>query len=100
MVIKPIGLGEIHFEELLEEILTEYLEEFKSSVVRFCGFLPDTGCKWNVHKTFRRRPGRFLDILSMFNIHPVPGGVVMIFVLIFSWRLVSERNQLEQQGVG
>ena len=74
MVIKPIGLGEIHFEELLEEILTEYLEEFKSSVVRFCGFLPDTGCKWNVHETFRRRPGRFQDILSMFNIHPVPGG--------------------------
>ena len=30
-----------------------------------------TGHKLNVHKTFRRRPGRLLIIFSMFNLHPV-----------------------------
>ena len=25
----------------------------------------------NVHKTFRRRPGRLLNVLNTFNLHPV-----------------------------
>ena len=32
----------------------------------------DTGRKLNVHKTFRRRPGRLLNVLCAFNLHPVP----------------------------
>ena len=31
-----------------------------------------TGRKLNVHKTFRRRPGRLLNILCTFSLHPVP----------------------------
>ena len=31
----------------------------------------DTGRKLNVHKTFRRRPGRLLNVLCTFNLHPV-----------------------------
>ena len=31
----------------------------------------DTGRKLNVHKTFRRRPGRFLNVLCTFNLRPV-----------------------------
>ena len=31
----------------------------------------DTGHKFNVHKTFRRRPGRLLNVLSTFNLRPV-----------------------------
>ena len=31
----------------------------------------DTGRKLNVHKTFRRRPGRFLNVLYTFNLRPV-----------------------------
>ena len=34
----------------------------------------DTGLKLNVHKTFRRRPGRpgrLLNVLCMFNLRPV-----------------------------
>ena len=31
----------------------------------------DTRRKLNVHKTFRRRPGRFLNVLRTFNLRPV-----------------------------
>ena len=31
----------------------------------------DTGRKLNVHKTFRRRPGRLLNVLYLFNLRPV-----------------------------
>ena len=34
----------------------------------------DTGCKLNVHKTFRGRPGRLLNILCTFNLRPVSTG--------------------------
>ena len=31
----------------------------------------DTGRKLNVHKTFRRRPGRLLNVLYTFSLRPV-----------------------------
>ena len=34
----------------------------------------DTGRKLNEHKTFRRRPGRFLNALCTFNLRPVSTG--------------------------
>ena len=34
----------------------------------------DTGRKLNVHKTFRRCPGRLLNVLCAFNLRPVPKG--------------------------
>ena len=34
----------------------------------------DTGRKLNVHKTFRRRPERLLNVLCMFNLRPVSTG--------------------------
>ena len=34
----------------------------------------DTGRKLNVHKTFRRRPGRLLNVLCTFNLRPVFTG--------------------------
>ena len=38
-------------------------------------YLPvDTGRKLNVHKTFRRRPGRFLNVLCTFNLRLVSTG--------------------------
>ena len=39
----------------------------------------DTGRKLNVHNTFRRRPGRLLNVLCTFNVRPVPGE--------WAWRL-------------
>ena len=34
----------------------------------------DTGRKLNIHKAFRRRSGRLLNILCTFNLHPVSTG--------------------------
>ena len=34
----------------------------------------ETGRKLNVHKTFRRRPGRLLNVLFTLNLHPVSTG--------------------------
>ena len=37
----------------------------------------DTRRKLNVHKTFRRRPGRLLNVLCTFNLLPVSTGVCL-----------------------
>ena len=39
-----------------------------------CTFPVDTGRKLNVHKTFRRRLGRLLNVLCTFNLSPVSTG--------------------------
>ena len=47
----------------------------------------DTGRKLNVHKTFRRRSGRLLNVLCTFNLRPVSTGellqVLLKFVKVF-----------------
>ena len=35
-----------------------------------------TGRKLNLHKTFKRRPGRLLNVLDTFNLRPVSTGLV------------------------
>ena len=42
-------------------------------------FPVDTGRKLNVHKTFRRRPGRLLNVLCTFNLRLVSTGSLYIF---------------------
>ena len=37
-------------------------------------FPVDTGGKLNVHKTFKRRPGRLLNVQCTFNLRPVSTG--------------------------
>ena len=37
----------------------------------------DTGRKWNVHQTFRRRPGRLLNVLCTFSLRPVSTGLAV-----------------------
>ena len=49
------------------------------SSVPIPGWLPvDTGRKLNVHKTFRRRPGRLLNVLCTFNLRPVSTGLFLL----------------------
>ena len=43
----------------------------------------DTGRKLNVHKTFRRRPGRLLNILCTLNLRPVSTGKTYKLILIY-----------------
>ena len=37
----------------------------------------DTGQKLNVHKTFKRHPGRLLNVFCTFNLRPVSTGKEM-----------------------
>ena len=48
------------------------LRKWKILFRNYC--LLDTGCKLNVHKTFRRHPGRPLNVLSQFCLSHVSGG--------------------------
>ena len=40
----------------------------------------ETGRKLNVHTTFRRRPGRLLNVIYMFNLRPVSTGKACNFI--------------------
>ena len=46
----------------------------KDVLISDLAFPVDTGRKLNVHKTFRRRPGRLLHVLCTFNLRPVSTG--------------------------
>ena len=63
----------------------QWLAGFKGLMMsqKNCNFAPlgksnafpvDTGRKLNVHKTFRRRPERLLNVLCTFNLRPVSTG--------------------------
>ena len=41
-------------------------------------FPADTGRKLNVHRTFRRRPRRLLNVLCKFNLRPVSTGLLTV----------------------
>ena len=41
----------------------------------------DTGRKFNEHKTFRRHPGRLLNVLCTFSLRPVSTGKIFDWVL-------------------
>ena len=57
----------------------------------------DTGRKLNIHKTFRRRPGRLLNILCMFNLRPVSTGKDLVKsrkITMFSGQLCLEHRYI------
>ena len=43
----------------------------------------DTGRKFNIHKTFRRRSGRLLNVLCTFDLRPVCTGEGVSWVFLF-----------------
>ena len=56
-----------------------------ASINFFFWTLPvDTGRKLNVYKTFRRRPGRLLNVLCTFNLRHVSTGPFLFFFLLLS----------------
>ena len=55
----------------------------------------DTGRKLNAHKTFRRRPGRRLNVLCTFNLRPVSTG---LFLKDFNATLHSKVNGFGSMG--
>ena len=49
----------------------------RKSTQKHLGLFPvDTGWKMNVHKTFRSRPGRLLNVLCTFSLCPVSIGLL------------------------
>ena len=53
-----------------ERVKNEYVHQ-NMPVTSTSNYPVDTGRKLNVHKTFRRRPGRLLNVLCTFNLRPV-----------------------------
>ena len=79
-----------------------------AKIIPFCTIPIDTGRKLNVHKTFRRRPGRLLNVLCTFDLRPVSTGVLLKLSVCFditlpchlrkqlkkSWKLTCQSNTL------
>ena len=58
-------------------------------------FPVDTGRKLNVHKTFRRRPGRLLNVLCTLILRPVSTGVkIAIFKVTALIKLVIFQSHI------
>ena len=53
-------------------------------------FPVDTGRKLNVHKTFRRRPGRLLNVLCTFSLRPVSTG--LLWIVLFKTKTKKKKN--------
>ena len=47
----------------------------------------ETGCKLKIHKTFRRRPERLLNILCTFNLHPDLQFLTQYCQLVQCWSI-------------
>ena len=65
-----------------------FISQFRTSPV-------DTGRKLNVHKTFRRRPGRLLKVLCTFNLRPVSTGSLSRLKTSSRFILVKAKYHLE-----
>ena len=55
----------------------------KSILSKLASYPLEIGRKLNVHKTFRRRPGRLLDVLCTFNLRPVSRRYGLNILLTF-----------------
>ena len=74
-----------------ELIAVEILLQLKSSSsLIYISFPVDTGCKLNVRKMFRRRPGRHLNVLCTFNFCPVSTG--LFCMLCFKLHCTSQKD--------
>ena len=57
------------------KIVVTFRMPLNTNFVMVYGSYPlGAGRKLSVHKTFRRRPGRFLNVLRTFNLRPVSRG--------------------------
>ena len=85
MVIKQITLSLINLNKhnptiFIRGFVKDFL--FPPGYVKKTNYL-DTGRKFNVHKTFRRRPRHLLNVLSTLNLRPVSRGSSLPFVFRF-----------------
>ena len=65
----------IHFLPVLQSWLQKWYHEIiKVSIILLSPDPVDTECTLNVHKTFKRSPGRLLNVLRTFSFRPVSTG--------------------------
>ena len=83
--LKPIHIvfiGEPAFDAggPVREFFTLYFVAAARNIMQgtSSSFPVDTGRKLNVHKTFRRRPGRLLNVLCTFNLRPISTGFTLL----------------------
>ena len=63
--------------DLIQKYIHIIVSNDKDAVPK--SYIPlDTGRKLNAHKTFRRRPGRLLNILYTFDLRPASGVMATI----------------------
>ena len=61
-------------------------------------FPADRGRKWNVRKTFRRRPRRLLNVLCTFNLGPVSTGLVDKTLMHLSHNITFTNDDIAQNN--
>ena len=72
---------------------------YKYNETRKFLFLPrSTGRKLSIHKTFRRRPGRLLNVLCTFNLRPVSRGYVLTKTIFSVMKLFVLNSALDGEG--
>ena len=77
---------------ILAFLTLRILELFAREVCKFLKNTVDTGRKLNVHKTFRGRPGRLLNVLCKFNLRSVSTGKEANFCLILLFLNVCKQT--------
>ena len=75
-IAKPLQSDIVFYFQLFHIRIS--LEFKRHSINKYNNCPVDTGSKLNVHKTFRRRPGRLLNVLCTFNLRPVSTGCFLI----------------------
>ena len=68
---------------VLKELRKQFFQKTRSCYLLICIYTNlnwikspvDTGRKLNAHKMFRRRPGRYPNVLRTFNLRPVSTGI-------------------------
>ena len=70
--LKKNNIKTLHFYKIGESSFPQ--------ICRTCMIPVDTGRKLNVHKTFRRRPGRLVNVLCTFNLRPVSAGMFSFLI--------------------
>ena len=66
-------------QSILEKVINKAC--FQGKNAKHYRYPIDTGRKLNVHKTFRRRPRRLLNVLCTFNLRPVFTGYFELLII-------------------
>ena len=79
-----------NFQEFLSTTWLLYSLNLSTIFIVLNQFPVDTGRKSNVHKTFRRSPGRLLNVLCTFNLRPVSTVKISFLLRKIFYRNLNE----------